>query len=244
MRAAFETFGLAVLSTTGVIFGCGDSGSGGGSRGEFSAQADALCREYAEDSVQIQEEFAADFQQDAEGNPREIAVAGLTETAIPRVRQLVTDLGELDAPAELESELHSFVTEVNANLDEQEADPVQAFQQYARGKNPYESVVPIAEELGLDECLGGTSSSSGPSETKRDLSPGARRYVEKAPELRGEEAREFKEQTIAALRTEFEQAGVAPEALDCLVSFYERASLEEIVNDPRGLGKRAQEACS
>lgn len=142
VRVLAAAIGVAVAMG---VAGCGDDEESSSTsealpEAEFLTQGNEIC---AAGNAEI-EEASADIQSQAEGE------AFFTETAIPIIQGQIDDIGELQPPAELESDVDELLTAAQSALDELEADPAAGLG--GGGPDPFAPVNEMALEIGLEEC--------------------------------------------------------------------------------------------
>lgn len=138
---------VALFAAT-ALAACGDDDAGGDrlSAEEWVEQAEAICQEADDDAEELFAELDDDIDAEAFG---EFA----TEELLPRVRQQIEDIGDLNPPEELEDDVEELLDTVRRVLDEVEEqaedDPEVLFNSDA---DPFEEVNELSAELGLVAC--------------------------------------------------------------------------------------------
>jgi hypothetical protein len=151
-----------------LVAGCGGGGDNGGTssgsssssssssggetltKDEFIGKANAICNDGRSKLTQIQ----TDLQSKLQGNPgnAQSAIADSVNQLVPVLRQIVDQIGALNAPADLQSKLDEFKTKSNEALDTVAKDPTSA----ASNTSAFSDLNDLAKELGLTDC-GATS---------------------------------------------------------------------------------------
>lgn len=141
---------LLALLLCALVAGCGgDDDSGGDSGGEalpkaeFVEQANAIC---AEGNAETEEALG-----ELENPTEEDAIAFLTDTFLPNVRDQVEEIRGLGFPEGDEETLTATLDEVESVLDTVEEDPEAA----AAGDDPFAEVNEELNAYGLTECGSG-----------------------------------------------------------------------------------------
>ena len=147
---------MTLLIALLVLAGCG-GGDGGPSHGEFTADANRICRE-GEQAVTDTVERA---QQEGMPDDPEERAATLLETATRAYEPILVDLRELEAPEDLRADWDTFLDRVNEAYDlfpqladatragdrEQLGELARRFQEIA------EETRPFAQDNDLGDCL-------------------------------------------------------------------------------------------
>ena len=132
---------LAVTATAGLA-ACDDDPAAAPTEDEWRAEAAGICDEVG---GRLEAAFA-----ELGDDPDEAAVQRLYDTVLPEVRAMVEDLGELEAPASIETEVERFVAAGRDGLAEAEAsDPGQV---RTDDQDPFAELSRRADRLGVASC--------------------------------------------------------------------------------------------
>lgn len=154
LKSKLTVFVCCALAS-GLIVACGggDDDSGGGDSGgsalskeEFVSQANEICTEGQQKLEQVQKDVQAKIQSDPTQAAN--AIQDVVGQLVPVVRETLSQISELNPPADLQSKLDEFTTKANDAVDQLESDPTKITQ----GDNPFADLQPLATELGIQNC--------------------------------------------------------------------------------------------
>lgn len=145
------TISLAAVAAALAIAACGgdDEESGDAPEAtttpaltevEFLEEGNAICAAANEEIEAAERKIASEDE----------AIAFFEETLVPNVQGQLDDLGELQAPPELEADVEALLADAQTALDEVQADP----QSLLSGGDPFADANQQATEIGLEECAG------------------------------------------------------------------------------------------
>lgn len=152
--AGFPTAALAL----GLVAIAGCQGEGGGATTtmeEYVEQGNAIC-------TAGNEAIMASFPMDASGPPEGEEGEALFQTVLGIVGGMIDDLDALEGPAEAVAEMDGIVADARAILTTVQEGGAEAF--FATEEDPWASVNPRFEALGLSACAEDPSAAEEPTE--------------------------------------------------------------------------------
>ena len=148
MRRTTATRALALLAAAGLVVGssaCGDSG--GVSKGEYLAQAKAVCRKGNETLTEASNAVFAKVPPGQKLSDPEIE-RFVRQTVIPTIRDQVTQLRALPPPKGKKGEVEKIYRALEQGLDELEKNP----KRLVDGSNAFAEADRLATKYGINVC--------------------------------------------------------------------------------------------
>ncbi len=151
---------LAIALMALIVGGCGGGGSanssgeisvetGSLSRAAFIEAADAICQKSHD---RFEREFAAytkSARKSSSDLPEDFQETLVSTVIVPSYDSIITEISELGAPSGDESEIKTFLMDIQRALDKAQAQP----QKTLATPNPFGEAVKAAKAYGLAGCV-------------------------------------------------------------------------------------------